>query len=96
MKVYGIELSEYEAQDVCKIFKNKKDAEHLCKLYNSVLSMSNIIHGWIIDLSKYDDKTRELILEIEDSIKDSIYDIILILGISDFYDSAKVREYKVE
>lgn len=93
MKVYGVELSEYEAQDVCKLFKSKEDAEYFAKVTQQILKIDEIfMECW----GRIDYNNEKLRTELSAGIGQGIEDIADIWGISTFYDTVRIREYEIQ
>ena len=90
LKVYGVELSDYEAQDVVKLFKRKKDAQKLIDIANSVYFISN----GLSDIRMRHNPMTDC--DIIDDMQSIMYDIGEILGTDTFFSRAYLREYEVE
>lgn len=94
MKIYGVELEECEAQDVCKLFKNKKDAEYYAGIAQQILNLDKLFMRCIGALDYRDDE--KLYIELSAGIGSDINDIANMWGISTFFDYVRIREYDVE
>ena len=92
-KVYGVELSEYEAQDVCKIFRSKKDAEYFAKIANAILKLEDAFMNLY---GKIPFEDREMQIELSAGIGRDIHEMAETWEISDFFQTAHVREYELE
>lgn len=89
VKVYAVELSDYDAQKVVKIFKKKEDAEYLVELANQVYKINEM--WW--KMHRYrNDRAEEMIDEMHSIIRD-IGDI---LGTDTFFSRAFLLEYEIE
>ena len=90
MKVYGVELSDHDAQNVVKMFKNKKDAQHLVNIANSAYFISDGIFD--IRMRHNSDVDNDLI----DEMQTIMCDIGEMLGTDTFFNRAYLRVYEIE